>query len=475
MELSSLTEQVESVRSGTTSSSEIVAAYLERARSHEDLNAYTDLHWEEALARAAEIDEQVAAGRDPGPLAGAALALKDLIDHRGHVTTAGSAFYRHAATRSAPVVSRLEDAGAIVLGRTGLHEFAFGFSSENEWFHPVHNPWDQNTSPGGSSGGSAAAVAAGLASASIGTDTGGSVRVPAALCGIVGLKVTHGRVPLTGILPLAASLDTVGPMARSTEDAALMYLSMAGFEAEDPWSVPVPVETPDLERDALEGLVVGVPSRWLAQAPITEQVRSAFEWALARMSELGARLDSLDEEGLDQPGMAFELLSGEVASVHRRWWNDPDAVYGHEVRARLEPAFDVTLDQYIEAQRWRSGLRNSIRRVFDRVDVLATPTVPAMRKELGVDTIAIEGEPSNYRFVLSWFSYLVNHFGTPALALPLMLDGEPAPSLQVIGPWWSEHRLLEIGHSLERSEVCGYRPPPSIDRTGVRRNDGTIR
>ena len=191
-------DQMELVRMRATTVREQVTAYLDRSEAAQDrLNAYTHIDRQQALLRAELIDRRLFAGDEVGPLGGATVALKDIIDQKGLVTTAGSALYRRVAKQSATLVERLEAAGAVVIGRTGLHEFAFGFSSENHWFGPVRNPWDTATSPGGSSGGSAVAVAAGLAGVAIGTDTGGSVRVPAAVCGTVGLKVTHGRVPLT--------------------------------------------------------------------------------------------------------------------------------------------------------------------------------------------------------------------------------------------------------------------------------------
>jgi len=179
-----------------------------------------------------------------GALAGVPIALKDLIDHAGRPNTAGSSYPAITPDASAPAVARLEAADAVIIGRTGLHEYAFGFSSENHWFGPVRNPWDLDLSPGGSSGGSAAAVAAGLAAGALGTDTGGSVRVPAALCGVVGLKVTHGRVPLRGVFPLGPSIDTVGPIGRSVVDIARLYETIAGFDPGDPWSAPRPVVPP---------------------------------------------------------------------------------------------------------------------------------------------------------------------------------------------------------------------------------------
>ena len=250
----------DAVRRGSRTARQVVEHYLEAAeRLNPELNAFVEIDRAGALQRADSIDAGLRAGTHPGPLCGVPVALKDLIDQAGHVTTAGSAFYRNRATVSATVARRLEAAGAVIMGRTGLHEFAFGFSSENPWFGPVRNPWNHNLSPGGSSGGSAAAVAAGMTPGAIGTDTGGSVRVPAALCGVVGLKVTHGAVPLTGVFPVAGSLDTVGPMARTVEDARLLYEAMRGFDREDPWSARAPETSAQVRR--LEDLRIGGSGR----------------------------------------------------------------------------------------------------------------------------------------------------------------------------------------------------------------------
>ncbi|MDX1450731.1 MAG: amidase, partial [Acidimicrobiia bacterium] len=230
------------IRRGERSARDTVAGALTTTEAQQSrLNIAISVEGERALDRADAIDRMVEAGEDPGPLAGVPIALKDLIDHEGRVTTCGSAFHRQTAERSATVVRRLEDAGGIIVSRTNLHEFAWGFSSENPWFGPVRNPLDTDLSAGGSSGGSAAAVAAEQVPIAIGTDTGGSVRVPGALCGVFGLKVTHGRIPLTGVFPLAPSLDTVGPLAATVDDLAEAYRAMAGYDADDPWSAPHPV------------------------------------------------------------------------------------------------------------------------------------------------------------------------------------------------------------------------------------------
>ncbi len=415
-------------------------------------NAYTLIDRGGALERAAVIDAEVAKGVDPGPLAGVPVALKDLIDQEGLPTTCGSGFYREIPARSATIVDRLEAAGAVIVGRTGLHEFAYGFSSENHWFGPVRNPWDLDTSPGGSSGGSAVAVAASLTPVGIGTDTGGSVRVPAAMCAVVGLKVTHGRVPLTGVFPLAGSHDTVGPLARSVGDAALVYRQIAGYDPADPWSALRDVDGP--VDESLHGLRVGIPHPWLDNAPIEPRVAAAFDNALATLSDAGARVTDLNVPWLAPSPHISDAVSAQAAQVHRRWFGHER--YGPEVEERLAAAFAVTLDQYLDAQRWTAHFRNQAAALFHDVDVIVTPTAPATRKRIGESTIG----GVHYVTVLSWFSSLVNHLGTPALTAPLRAPGAPPPSLQLIGPWWSERRLLALGETLEGIGLFETPHPP---------------
>ncbi len=429
----------------------IHGAVVAAQASQDRLNAFTSIESADSLPT--ELPR--------GPLAGVPIALKDLIDHAGRITTCGSSFYRHHATESAPVVDRLEAAGATVIGRTGLHEFAFGFSSENPWFGPVKNPWNEQWSPGGSSGGSAAAVAAGIVPVALGTDTGGSVRVPAALCGIVGLKVTHGRIPLRGVFPLVESLDTVGPLARTVDHAALAYRVMAGHDPHDPWSVPAADTTPR-PVSHLRGLRIGVPQPWVAEAPMTLDVHAAFTHCLRQLEDLGASVREIDVPLLLPPGSAGAIIGGEAGPLHRAWFGDPDKRYGEDVEERLADAMAVTVDDYVAARRWQAALRHQVDAVWDTVDVLVTPTTAARHKIIGADTVDVDGSRVHYRTVLAWFTALVNQTGLPALAIPLVQPGEPPPSLQLIGPRWSEDRLLEIGRRLERLGVAGFRDP-SVD------------
>ncbi len=447
------------VRHGRRSALEITTETLDRISvSQNRLNAFTSIMGEPALRRAAMIDEQVAAGQDPGPLAGVPIAVKDLIDQAGIATTNGSSFPTERAKTTAPCVARLERVGAVVVGRTGLHEYAFGFSSENHWFGPVRNPWDPSTSPGGSSGGSGAAVAAGLVPVALGTDTGGSVRVPAALCGVVGLKVTHGRVPLTGVTPLAASLDTVGPLGRSVADAATAYGAIAGHDASDPWSLPRPVELPGTPA-SLTGLRFGVPEQWVDR-PLSTEVAEGWAAFRTMASDAGVEVVGIDLPEWTFPGLVTESMYPEVAAVHRRAFAATPERYGPEVRERIALALEADMDGYLQGLAWRRRMRSTATEALRACDVLVTPSVAALRKPIGIDTIEIEGEAVGYRLALSCFSALVNQTGLPALSVPLAIPGTPPPSVQLIGRAWSEHRLLEIGLALEEAGIVAVPRPP---------------
>ncbi len=396
------------------------------------------------------IDERPAmrgARREHLPLGGMPIALKDLIDQAGLPTTCGSGFLRAPAAATAPVVTRLEEAGAVVVARTGLHEFAYGFSSENSWFGPVRNPWDPDTSPGGSSGGSAVAVAAGLVPAAIGTDTGGSIRVPAAMTGIHGLKVTHGRVPTGGVFPLAPSLDTVGPLARDVATLDRVYRAMAGLGGATAPRAPA-------------GLRIGLPAPWNQLAATEPDVTRAVADAAAQLEAMGAEVVPLDDPRMAPWGMIAELAGAEAAHIHRQFRAEGKP-YGADVGARLDTAEQVTPAAYIEAQRWRAGLVERFAEAFTRVSLLLTPGVAVRRKRIGEHLIAGQ----HYRPVLSWFSALVNHAGVPAIALPLAAEPNPRPdvpppSLQLIAPWWQEELLLGVAAHLEATGVVAFRPPP---------------
>lgn len=457
----SLSDMGRAVQDGSVSAQQLVTCHIERSIALQPaLNAYTLLDGDTAIARAQELDASMAAGHRLGPLAGVPLGVKDLIDQAGAVTTCGSSFYRAIAQESAPVVERLETAGGVFLGRTGLHEFAFGYSSENPWWGPVRNPWDVGTSPGGSSGGSAAAVAAGMVAGAIGTDTGGSVRVPAALCGIVGLKVTHGRIPLRGVFPLAPSLDSVGPLARSVEDATLLYEAMAGYDPADPRSAPVGVEGRGTGMK-LRGLKIGIPTPWIDNSPVTANVRAAFQHAVDALANLAVDVRLIDASILDpRTSRVSTILRGEAAVVHRPWFPERAEYYGTDLIEPLNDGLAVSMREYLEAQTWRAHLRNTVGAIFAEVDFLLTPAAAVTVLPIGQGTAEIDGSHHAHRQLFHPLASVVNCMENPALVLPLAGAGDPPPALQIVGPMWSESRLLALGRFLEEVNLARVRSPP---------------
>lgn len=411
---------------------------LEAAHSTQDtVNAFISIDDERALRRAEEIDHRLAAGEDVGPLAGVPVGLKDLIEHEGRVTTCGSSFYAEVAKTTAPCVARLESAGAVIIGRTNLHEWAFGFNSENLHWGPVRNPWDDRSSAGGSSGGSAASVAAGVTPLAIGTDTGGSVRVPAALCGTYGLKVTHGRIPLDGVFPLVPSIDTVGPVADSMHLIEMSYRAMSGDD------------TPLPEPGALR---FGVPQPWYENAPIEDDIAVAFDDALSALRGLGHDVHPIDMADVIPTRQLIDAIGQEVSAAHREFRARGQS-YDPVVEARIEVAESVTLEATRQARVWQRTIRDRFADAFATVDFLVTPAVPVRRKMIGEDMIGT----GSHRTVLSYFSALVNHALHPAIALPLAGTGSPPASLQVVGPMRAEAGLISLGHRLETVGLTKFR------------------
>ncbi len=419
---------------------ERVTAALEKAHATQGtVNAFISIDDERALERAAEIDRRLEAGDPVGSLAGVPIGLKDLIDHEGRVTTNGSSFYAEVAKTTAPCVTRLEQAGGVIIGRTNLHEFAFGFNSENERWGPVRNPWDLSTSAGGSSGGSAAAVAAGITPLAIGTDTGGSVRVPAALCGTYGLKVTYGRIPLDGVFPLVPTVDTVGPLADSMDLIEASYRAMSGDD------------TPLPERRSLR---FGIPQPWYDGAPVDPRVRKDFDEVVAALTELGHEVDSIEMPDTHPSSNIIGAISA-VAEVHRKFRSEGKH-YSAAVEERIITEEEVTPEEEAAGREWQLMIRSRFKDAFQSVDYLITPTTAAMRKVIGEDMIG----DKNHRAVLSHFSSVVNHTLHPAIALPVRSGGAPPASLQVIGPLEDEVGLIALARSLDAASVTGFTPAP---------------
>lgn len=449
------------VRTGRMRAVDVIDSTLAAAEdSHDRLNAFTLIDLAGARHRAEAIDKLVADGKDPGPLAGVPIGLKDIIDDAGMPNSRGSSFPTRIAEQSAEVVRRLGAAGAVIIGRTGLHEFAFGFTSENPWFGSVRNPWDPATSAGGSSGGSGSAVAAGIVPIAVGTDTGGSVRVPAAMCGVLGLKVTHGRIPLSGVFPLVPSLDTVGPIARTVGDLTAAYLAMAGDDPSDPWSLPRDVVPP--AATDLSAVRVGIVRQWLT-APTDAWVRAGMDRLITLLTSAGVAVEDVDAPELAPIPELARAIGPEILLVHGRRYRDHAERYGRDVAERIDEAGTATAEDLVIAERWGSSARASIERLTRAgIAALVAPTVGAQQKVIGIDTVDIDGQPVFHRSALAAFTAPINRIRVPALAAPIAGSGHQGVSFQLVGPMWSEAHLLSLAGALERAQIIGVARPPGF-------------
>ncbi|MEY6432274.1 Asp-tRNA(Asn)/Glu-tRNA(Gln) amidotransferase subunit GatA [Thioalkalicoccus limnaeus] len=466
-----LIELADDLRARRYSSEELTRHYLARIeRLDASLNCFVTVAADQALDAARRADQRLAAG-DAGPLTGIPIAHKDILCTDGLKTSCGSRMLDNfVAPYDATVVERLAQAGAVVLGKTNMDEFAMGSSNETSFYGPVRNPWATDRVPGGSSGGSAAAVAARLCAAATGTDTGGSIRQPAAFCGITGLKPTYGRVSRWGLIAFASSLDQAGPMARTAADAAALLTAMSGFDPRDSTSaeVPVPDYGADLDAD-LTGVRIGLPDEYFG-AGLDAGVAAAVETALDEYRRLGATLHriSLPNSPLSVP-VYYVVAPAECSSNLARYDGvrfghrcaDPrDLVdlyersraegFGAEVKRRIMIGTYVLSAgyydaYYLKAQQIRRLIADDFRRAFEQVDVIAGPTTPSPAFPLGAkldDPVAM--------YLNDIYTIAANLAGLPALSIPIAPANGLPVGLQLIGHHFDEARLLNLAHRLQR-------------------------
>jgi aspartyl-tRNA(Asn)/glutamyl-tRNA(Gln) amidotransferase subunit A len=435
--------------------SELVASTLDRLEAVEPfLHAFVSVSAEEALREAATQD-----GQAGGPLAGIPVAVKDIFDLAGRPTGCGSAAYRGAAPadENASAVARLRAAGAIVVGKTTTHELACGVYTP-----PTRNPWDLERSPGGSSGGSGAAVAAGAAMGAIGSDTGGSIRIPASHCGLVGVKPTYGRVSRAGALALSWSLDHVGPLARSVPDAALLLSVLAGPDPRDPTTSGRPPLPEPLLRadDEVAGLRVGL-LRGEPFAPCEPDVEAALDDAVARLLGEGVEVEDSALPELERSlAVEFAIVAAEAASYHETRLARSGTVIGEAVRNLLETGLLLPASIYLRAQRTRRLMQQAIAAAFERqrLDALLAPTVPAapQRRDQDEYELGAEAEPVIEALVRTTAPF--NLSGLPAVAIPTGVGSSGFPgSVQVVGGPFDEQTALRLAQAIERG---GARPGP---------------
>lgn len=418
------------------------------------LHAFVTLTAERALADARAAETALGRG-DPRPLLGIPVAYKDLYATRGIRTTAGSALLADwVPPEDSTCVGRLQAAGAVMLGKLITHEFAFGIQFPGHRFPPARNPWNPEHIPGGSSSGSGAALAAGLTVGSLGSDTGGSIRGPAAFCGIVGLKPTYGRVSRAGVVTLSWTLDHTGPMARTVEDCAHLLQALAGHDPADPASSREPVgDYLAGLGQGLRGLRVGVPRAYFFEG-VGAEVSAAFEGALATLRALGAEVREVEIPGIEAAPAFMAIMLSEAYAYHERDLRERPELYGEVLREKLLAGALVTGWEYVQAQRLRARLRAGMARALETVDLLVTPTTPGAAPPFSVVL-----DP-NFPFPKSNMAPF-NMTGLPALALPCGFSSTGLPlSLQIAGRPFEEATVLRAGHAYEQATDWHRRRPP---------------
>lgn len=446
---------------------EITRAYVERIKAHDSqINSFITLLPHEALRAARQAEKEIAKGKYRGPLHGIPFAAKDLFFTKGIRTTCGSKILKNfVPAYNATVIERLRAAGAILLGKLNMHEFAYGTTSVNPHHGPVRNPWDRERVTGGSSGGSAAALASAFVPLTLGTDTGGSIRIPSALCGTAGLKSTYGRISRHGVYPLCWSLDHPGPMARSVADLAVAMNVLAGPDPLDPSTSLVAV--PDYPKglsNNLKGIRVGIPDTYYFDRRDPE-VRAAVRKAIWVCKELGAAVKKISIPHLPEASVAaFIIFLAEGTASLEKWHRTRPMDLGDDVRSRLNLGAAVTAAQYLKAQTIRRLIREIFSRVFQKVDVILTPQLPITAPRLTQGSVSWGKKTEAVPSALTRFTRIYNLVGIPSLSLPCGFSSSGLPiGLQVAGKPFDEATVLKVGHAYESNTPWKDRHP-SLDK-----------
>jgi aspartyl-tRNA(Asn)/glutamyl-tRNA(Gln) amidotransferase subunit A len=435
-----LSELSRALQARTISSEAVTEHCLERiARRDPSINAFITVLGDEARAQARAADQDIGSGRYRGPLHGVPISLKDLIDLRGTPTTAASRVRRgHVAARDSVVSARLRAAGAVFVGKTNLHEFALGTTNEDSAYGPVHHPLDPTRSPGGSSGGSAAAILADMCYASIGSDTGGSIRIPSAACGLVGLKPAFGEIPVDGVIPLSATLDHVGPLCRSVEDAGILHQMLAGV------SHPAPIAP-----RAIEGLRLGIPRAYFFDR-LDPEIAARFEEACDRLMRAGVDLEDVTiPHAADAPTIYVHLALPEAAACHARTLERQPEAYTPNVRLRLEMARYILGEDYVRARRGRDVLIRETNAALHGLDGLLLPTLPVPAITLGAATVSVGTSEEPVRAITLRLTQPFNITGHPAITMPCGRTSSGLPAgAQLVGR--ETLPLLSVARTIEK-------------------------
>lgn len=451
------------IRKREISPVELTEFFLERIHKLQPvLNAYITVAGDLAIQQAKQAEREIARNHYRGSMHGIPISIKDLIYTKGIRTTAGSRILRRfRPMENAAVIDRLQEVGAIILGKTNLHEFAFGVTNINPHYGAARNPWDKARIAGGSSGGSAITVASAMALGSVGTDTGGSIRIPAAACGCVGLKPTYGGISLNGVIPLAGSLDHIGPLARCVQDAAILLENMVDPAQAASWrfSKGKIRFCRDL-RKGIRGINIGVPRQYFFER-ISAAVRKNVLAAIASLDQLGARIHEVNLKGMEETEeLASVITSGEALANHSKWIRTMASDYGRDVFSRLQDARNQRSTDYILAQARREKYSERFNQVLHAVDVLAAPSIPLVAPLMKEKEVILGGKCEDVRTALLRLNRPGNLSGLPAISIPCGFSDEGLPiGLQLIGGRWNEATLLRVAYAFEQATPWHQRFP----------------
>lgn len=441
------------IRSGEIRAQAVVTAALERITAkNEAFNCFTAVTPETALADAEKIDRAIDRGENPGTLAGVPFAVKNLCDIAGLTTLAGSKINAEnpPATRDASAVTRLKQAGAVLVGALNMDEYAYGFVTENYHYGATRNPHDPTRVAGGSSGGSAAAVAAGFVPLTLGTDTNGSIRVPASLCGIFGLKPTYGRLSRVGVALFSSSFDHIGPFARSVQDIAATFDILQGVDESDPVCTKRPPELclPQLDR-GIEGLRIAVADRYFAQGGEPE--------VFAAVAQVAQALDVSTTVTIPEPhrarAAAYIITASEGANLHFTNLRSRPHDFDPATRDRFLAGALIPSHWYLQAQRFRQWYRERVREIFQTVDIILAPTTPCVAPKIGQTTMVIAGEEVLVRPNLGLYTQPLSFIGLPVLSVPVHLPGYLPLGVQIIAAPYNEALILRVAAVLEKRGI----------------------
>ncbi len=441
---------------------ELTQAVLENAEKYNaQINAYIEIEKEKAIRSAREAENEIVNGNYRGRLHGIPMALKDILYFKDERVTLGSKIHQDFVPDfDATVVSKLKSEGVIFTGKLNMHEYAWGATTTNPHFGPCHNPWDVSKIPGGSSGGSGAAVSADMSIASLGTDSGGSIRIPASSCGIIGLKPTHGRISKYGCFPLSWSLDHIGPMTKTVYDAALLLETLAGYDPQDPTSVDTPVKSyTDLLSEDLTNTVIGINEDYFFQN-VDKRVDDAVRNAIGLLEQFGAKIEVVKIPALtvSEFGTLVTIVSEASAIHHDNLIKQPEK-FGDDVRYLLEFGELISAVDYLQAQQVRRQLSIDFANTFKHIDVLISPTLPFLPPNIGDLTVDINGEKASFLDQVIRFTGPGNLTGLPALSIPCGVSEGLPVGLQIMGPAFKEENVLKVAFAIEKLNLLKGQKP----------------